>query len=94
MGKLNTKFDFLVNLHKTNPQAFADYHEEMIEEYIQSLPKDRQIAAWQFQWNLTGELSKYKDPIARMNRMVELFWEQTYKFQDAMNALALKNENK
>ena len=29
------------------------------------------------------KLSKYKDPIARYNKMVEMFWEQVEEFRQA-----------
>lgn len=86
MGKMSTKFDFLSNLYKENPQAFAEYHREVLEEFFNSLPEERQVKARQLQWKLDNELRKYKDPVARMNRMVEIFWEGVDNFRDVLNA--------
>jgi len=56
-----------------------------LEEYIASIEDPvRRKKLEQFQWRLDNELSKYKDPIARYNRMVELFWEGVRDLQTAL----------
>lgn len=52
-----------------------------IDAYIASLPKERRTRMEQFQWRLDMELAKYKDPVARMNRMVELMWAGFIKLE-------------
>jgi hypothetical protein len=37
-----------------------------------------------YQWRLDQDLAKYKDPVARYNRMVELFWEGLQNFKEAL----------
>lgn len=81
---MNTDFDFLSNLHKQNPEAFEEYRQEVLEEYFNSLPEERQIKARQQQWLLDNDLRKFKDPIARYNRTVELLYEQLDKFRQAL----------
>ena len=81
MGKMNTDFDFLSNLYKEDPKAFEEYRLEVLEELFNSLPEERQVKARQFQWRLESDLRNYKDPIAKYNRMVELFWKQVEEFQ-------------
>lgn len=94
MGKLSTKFDFLVNMHEMNPQVFEEYRKEVIDEYIQSLPEDRRLKAEQSQWVLEGELSKCKDPIDRMKRMAELLAEGLAEFTEIMEAVGnIENEH-
>jgi len=68
-----------------NPEAFAVRRNAILEEYFQSLPEDRALRARQFQWRLDNELRPYKDPVARMNRMVELFWTGVKDFQQVLN---------
>lgn len=84
MGKMSTKFDFLSNLFKENPQAFDEYRQEVLEEFFESLPEERQQKARQAQWNLDNDLRHYKDPVARYNRMVELFYNQLDEFRQAL----------
>lgn len=88
MGKLSTKFDFLVNLHKTNPEAFDDYQKEVIEEYIQSLPEDRQLKARQTQWVLNGELAKCENPEDRIELLAGLMVDILSDFSDALVELS------
>jgi len=57
----------------------------MIEDYIASIPDEisrKKCAGIQFR--LDHELSKYHDPIARMNKMVEIFWKGVYEFNHAL----------
>lgn len=56
-----------------------------LEEFIDSLPEPRRTRMKQLQWNIDKELAKYKDPIARMNRMVELLWEGHAQLELALN---------
>ena len=77
-------YELLAKLYKDDPEEFERERKRILESYFDSLPEKRQKKARQIQWQIEGELRKYKDPIARMNRMVELFWEQTFKFKDAI----------
>lgn len=53
---------------------------EALEKFFESLPPERQKRMRAYQWRLDQELRHYKDPVARMNRMVELFWEGVAEF--------------
>lgn len=87
MDNLCKDHDFLSNLYKTNPEAFDEYRKELLEELFNKLPKKKQKHARQLQWKIESELRKYKDPIAKMNKMVEMFWEGVYEFKDVMKAV-------
>jgi hypothetical protein len=78
-------YELLSKLYKDDPEEFERERKRILESYFDSLPEERQKKARQIQWQIEGELRKYKDPIARMNRMVELFWEQTNEFKDTLN---------
>lgn len=58
-----------------------------LEDFLNSLPPERQQRMKAFQWRLEQDLRHYKDPVARMNKMVEIFWEGVYKFEDALRKL-------
>jgi len=81
---MNTDFDFLLALHEDDPEKFEEYRLQVLEDFFNNLPEENQLKARQAQWRLDNDLRKYKDPIARMNRMVELFWEQTNEFKDTL----------
>ena len=81
---MNTDFDFLSNLREQNPEAFEEYRQEVLDEYFNSLPEERQVKARQQQWLLDNDLRKFKDPIAKYNRTVELLYEQLDKFRQAL----------
>ncbi len=76
--------DELSELYKTDPELFEVRCRELIEGMISSSPPERQERLRQLQWKIDQTLSGYKDPVARMNKMVELFWEGVGKFHDAL----------
>ena len=57
---------------------------QALQNFINSLPLDRKLKAQQFQWRLEAELGKYKDSVARMNKMVEIFWDGVIKFKNTL----------
>ena len=77
-------YDELSELYKTDPDLFEVRTRELIEDMISSFPPERQERMRQFQWKIDQTLSRYKDPIARMNKMVEMFWEGVNQFQSAL----------
>ena len=68
-------------------EELVAYKDKAVEEYISSRPEARQQRLRQLQWTIDGSLRKYKDPIAKMNKMAELFWEGFGKFQTAVKEL-------
>lgn len=72
------------------PEELLAYKEKLIETFISSVPEERQQRLRQLQWKIDGELRKYKDPIAKMNKMTELFWEGVGQFQETLNNAAGK----
>lgn len=77
-------FDSIIDLQKTNPDAVESFILSEMEKEMKSIAGDDEsklIKLQQFQWNINKELRKYKDPIARMNKMAELFWTGVKKFE-------------
>lgn len=70
---------------RQDPEAFQYRAKAILEEYFASLPEDQAQRARQFQWRLDNELRHYVDPVARMNKMVELFWAGVKDFQKVLN---------
>lgn len=78
---MNTTFDELRFLFETDPSAAEEKAKQIIDEYITTLEPEKQQRAQAFQWRIQQDLKKYKDPTARLNRMVEMFWNGVKEFQ-------------
>jgi uncharacterized protein YaaN involved in tellurite resistance len=97
--ELDKKLQSLENLYENNPLQFEFLRNEIIQQCINSYPERFQHRARGIQFTLDCELNKYKNPLARMNRMVELFWSKVSDFNEAMDdpkkfsAKQKRNEN-
>jgi len=76
-------YDELLKL-KDDPEAFIKRQKEIIGDAISQCPTKYQKRLAQQQWCLEQLLSKYKDPTARMNKMVELFWSGVSTFEETL----------
>ena len=89
-------FDHLKNLFKQDPFAAQKLADEMVETAINGMDitedKKQRLKAANF--SLQQDLRKYKHPIARLQRMEFLFWEQFNRFQTAMETPSLLMEKK
>jgi hypothetical protein len=72
-------------MSESDPDRFEELREQLIRMTISSFPDRFQQRARGIQFLLDYELGKQKDPVSRMNRMVELFWKQFHEFNSAMN---------
>lgn len=73
---------------KDHPDEFEQRTNQIWEEFFKTLPNEKQKPARQFKWQLDAQLRGYKDPVARLNKMIELFWQGVQTFQ-----LSLTNPN-
>ena len=56
-----------------------------VEEFINSIEdEERRLKLQRLQFRIDRELRNYKDPVARMNKMVELFWEGFEEFNEVL----------
>ncbi len=74
----------LTGLYQKDPEAFEALRKKLIRRTIEEFPEPHRQRAYGMQFQIEAQLHKYKDPLVRMNRMVELFWEQFEKFQVAL----------
>lgn len=84
------KFDELAELYRTDPQAFEEKRKEMLEDNLVKICGDcpEKLARCRaMQWRIDQELSRYKNPVAKYNKMVEMFWKQFSEFQVSLNTL-------
>ena len=63
---------------KDDPIAFEQLRNEIIEQELTTSSQK------QMQWKLEGELRKLKNPLARQNKMVELFWKGFFNFNNTL----------
>lgn len=82
---MSNTFDELKTLFETDPPAAEEKVKEILEEYIQTLEPERQQRARAFNWKIQQDLRNFKDPVARMNKMVEMFWKGYQTFNTALN---------
>ncbi len=66
----------LPGLYQSDPDRFEELRKELIRQTIESFPTSSQKRAHGIQFQLEARLGKYKDPVVRMNKMVEIFWQQ------------------
>ena len=96
--ELNKALLKLESLYEKDPDHFEELRREIINNTISSYPEKFQERARGIQFTLDSELNKYKNPVVRMNRMVELFWEKFSEFKtvvsDPVNYSAEKERNK
>jgi len=74
----------LSGLYQKDPEQFEKQSQELIRQTIEKFPEEHRRRAYGLQFQLEATLSHYKDPVARMNKMVEIFWDQFRKFQEAV----------
>lgn len=83
---MNTTFDELKTLFETDPVVAEDKVKQIMDDYISTLSPERQQRAQAFNWRIQQELRNLKDPTARMNRMVEMFWSGVKEFQQTLDS--------
>jgi Protein of unknown function (DUF3135) len=75
----------LSGLYQTDPVEFERLSRALIKNTIDNFPESHQKRARGLQFKLDCVLSKYHDPVARMNKMIEIFWENFQHFHDAFH---------
>lgn len=75
----------LGELYRQDPEAFEELRRNLIEQTIAGFPEEHRARAYGLQFRIDAELSLCKDPISRMNRMVEIFWDGVRRFESAIS---------
>ncbi|WP_305045751.1 DUF3135 domain-containing protein [Geoalkalibacter sp.] len=78
-------FEGLSSLYQEDPEKFEEQRRLLIAQTIESFPEECRQRAYGLQFTIDCRLRKYKDPIMRMNKMVEIFWQQFAQFQETIN---------
>ncbi|TYO97505.1 uncharacterized protein DUF3135 [Geothermobacter ehrlichii] len=77
--------EHLTDLAETDSEEFDRVSRELVEKTIESFPEAYRKRARGLQFRIDATLSRCKDPLSRMNAMVEIFWDHFQKFHDAFN---------
>lgn len=78
-------YERLSRLYRTDPQQFEEERRRLIRETIETFGYDHQRKAYGLQFRIDSQLRRYRDPVMRMNKMVEIFWKGVYEFQEVMS---------
>ena len=74
----------------SDPEAFEEKRREILEANMIKMCngcEEKLARCRAIQWRLDQELSKYVDPVARYNKMIEIFWKQVAQFQLSLNTI-------
>ena len=75
----------LEGLYQRDPQRFEEQRRKLIQQAIEEFPAHLRPRAYGLQFRLDAELGRIRDPVARMNRMVEIFWDSFEQLRRAIN---------
>jgi hypothetical protein len=76
----------LALLYQEDPDLFEEQRQQLIRQTIEEFPEEYRQRAYGIQFRLEAQLRRYKDPVARMNKMVEIFWQNFYEFAEVLNS--------
>ncbi len=85
IDKLDSIYEQLQGIYQHDPEKFDRLSADLIRQALDNVPEEHRAEAYGIQRRIEHQLKKYKDPIARMNAMVEIFWQQFQKFQAVIN---------
>ncbi len=81
---MNEMLSQLDGLYQSDPGEFERLSRLLIDRAIESFPLAHRQRAYGLQFQLEHKLRKFRDPVARMNKMVEIFWDQVMLFQQVL----------
>ncbi len=84
-NKVDEMLQQLDGLFEKDPHRFEDLRRDIIDTTISCYPERFQQRAQGIQFTLDCELDRIKNPVVRMNRMVEIFWQKVAEFQTVVN---------
>jgi len=67
-----------------NPELFNNRARQIIDEELKNCPEEYKEQFERKQWKLEQDLRKFKNPVARMNKMCEIFWHGVFEFKHVL----------
>jgi hypothetical protein len=86
---LEFDFDMMMDLAKNSPEEFEDLRQGLINDYIQSLPKERQHRMECLQWRIERARDQAKTPLGSCMAITEMMWESF----EQLNTLFMEMKN-
>lgn len=71
---------------KDDPEAFSAEADTIFEDFIAGVPEERQQRLRAMHWKIQQDLRHYTDPVARLNKFIEIFYEAYFKNAGEMMA--------
>ncbi len=73
--ELDYDFDSMMNLAKNNPVEFEHRRQELINDFIASLPEEKRHRMECLQWRIDRTREQAKTPLAACMALTEMMWE-------------------
>lgn len=73
-------YEQLRGIYQQDSEEFDRLSRDLVRQALDGIPEEYRAKAYGIQRRIEHQLTKYKDPIARLNAMVEIFWRQVYEF--------------
>jgi hypothetical protein len=89
----NLDFDHLLKLAQKDPIKFEDLRQEAIDNYIDTLPSERQVKLRRLQWRIDQE-RRNRTPLSACIRISSLMWEHIVGSQGMLGYLKNCGTNK
>jgi hypothetical protein len=74
----------LCELYRHDPQQFENERLRLIRDTIEGFDARHRQKAYGLQFKIDCKLRPYRDPVMRMNKMVEIFWEGVFEFKQTL----------
>jgi hypothetical protein len=74
----------LSDLYRRDPQQFELERTRLINDAIEGFNPEHRKKAYGLQFKIDCQLRPYRDPVMRMNKMVEIFWQGVCDFQEVL----------
>jgi len=64
---------------KDDPEAFNAEANVIFEDFILGVPEERRQRLRAMHWKIQQDLRHYTDPVARLNKFIEIFYEEYFR---------------
>lgn len=82
--RIDRLLEELDGLFQRDPAAFEASRREILEAAIGSYPAHWQPRARGLQFVIDAQLDRCRDPVSRLNGMIELFWAGVRQFREVL----------
>jgi hypothetical protein len=74
LSKRSLDFDHLLQLAEEDPMRFEDMRQAAIDDFIATLPEDRQVRMRRLQWRIDQE-RRNRTPLSACVKISSMMWE-------------------